>query len=488
MADDASRHRGKSQSGILRESLHRDRGAERTAPRPRDDTPRRSRDEPGDGVAARDVAASALFSVFVEKRAFDDVFSKVSDARGLAPRDRAFARNIASTVLRHRGSLNAVIGRFLGKPLPENQGRLEPILLSAAAQLLVLKTPPHAAISLAVDQCRVDRSAQRFAKLANAVLRRVSVEGPDIWAGLDHATLNCPTWMLARWQKNYGADLAHRIAAASLGEAPLDLSIKDDAEAWAERLGGITLPTGSVRISASGRIEDLAGYDEGAWWVQDAAARLPALLFGDLRGRHVADLCAAPGGKTVQLVVSGAHVTAVDKSPGRLNRMKANLARLGLDAEVAVADAATFAPGRLFDAILIDAPCTATGTIRRHPDILHLKRSEDVAALASVQAPILRRAAELLKVGGTLVYCTCSLEPEEGRDQIDAFLAEHANFARVPVTPADLAAADQAAWPELQSWISADGDVRTLPCHLDTLPSGLKGLDGFFAARLVRRS
>ena len=429
-------------------------------------------------MLARDLAVSALFSVWVENRAFDDAFAKAAETRDVAPRDRAFARLVASTALRRRGELRAVVAQFLQKPLPENQGRLEPILLAAAAQLLILQTPPHAAISLAVDQCRADRSAQRFDKLANAVLRRVSVEGAQILARLDSVVLNIPLWMLTRWQANYGAATAHKIGEASLREAPLDLSVKGDAALWAGKLGGIALPTGTVRLNHSGRIEEIDGYQDGAWWVQDAAAALPALLLGDVKGLAVADLCAAPGGKTAQLANAGARVTAVDKSHGRLARLKTNLARLGLDAETAVADAATFAPGQLFDAVLVDAPCTATGTIRRHPDIVHLKRPEDIAALADVQRRILAQAATLVRPGGTLVYCTCSLEPEEGLDQIAAFLSATPSFNRKPVV-----AGEHGIEAE---WISADGELRTLPHHLDTLPPGQTGLDGFYAARLVR--
>ncbi len=433
-----------------------------------------------DGLAARDVAVSALFSVFVEKRGFDDVFAKVAEARSLEARDRAFARLIASTVLRRRGELNAVISKFLEKPLPENRGRLEPILLSAVAQLLILQTPPHAAISLAVDQCRVDSSARRFDKLANAVLRRVSEQGAQILTTLDPVTLNSPPWLLARWQRTYGEREAQKITEASLREAPLDLSVKADPEIWADKLGGRVLPTGTVRLSDAGRVEDLAGYVEGAWWVQDAASALPAKLLGGVNGLTVADLCAAPGGKTAQLASAGARVTAVDKSPGRLNRLKANLARLGLTAETAVADAATFDPGHTFDAVLVDAPCTATGTIRRHPDILHLKRPEDVAALAAVQARILAHAATLVRPGGTLVYCTCSLEPEEGLEQISRFLASNPAFRRQPVLAEEVAG--------VAGWFTAAGDLRTFPHHLDDLPEGQRGLDGFYAARLVRHT
>lgn len=437
-----------------------------------------SRQPVADGLAARDAAASALFAVFVEKRAFDDAFAKASETRNLSARDRAFARLIATTVLRHRGPLNAVIKSFLEKPLPENQGRLEPILLSAAAQLLYLKTPPHAAISLAVDQCRVDRAARRFDKLANAVLRRVSEQGAARLAAYDAVSLTFPDWLLARWIKVYGPERAREIAAASLVEAPLDLSVISDAEGWAERLNGTVLPTGSIRLTGAGKIEELDGFDDGAWWVQDAAAALPAKLFGDLAGLNVLDLCAAPGGKTAQLAAAGANVTAVDKSPGRLNRLKTNLARLKLTADTIVADAAEISVPNLFDAVLVDAPCTATGTIRRHPDILYLKRPEDVAALAALQARIIDHAKACVKPGGTIIYCTCSLEPEEGEDQISRFLERNRDFERRPITEQNVFGR--------REWITPDGDVRTLPCHLAELPAGLSGMDGFFISRLLR--
>lgn len=435
--------------------------------------------KPADGLVARDIAVSALFSVLSEKRAFDDAFAKAAETRNIAPRDRAFARLIATTVLRRHGELKAVLAKFLEKPLPERQGRLIEILLSAAAQLLILKTPPHAAISLAVDQCYGDQPAQRFAKLVNAVLRKVSEHGHAVLASLDGPRLNIPNWLFARWQTTYGEPLARQIAGASLREAPLDLTVKSDCEAWAAKIGGVVLSTGSLRIVAAGRVEDLPGYDEGAWWVQDAAAALPAKLLGAIAGQRVADLCAAPGGKTAQLALSGAHVTAVDKSRGRLLRLSENLARLGLKAGTAVADAAEFAAENMFDAILIDAPCTATGTIRRHPDILHLKRPQDVAALAGLQGRILQHAAGLLAPGGTLVYCICSLEPEEGIEQVTRFLSRYPEFSRRAVLPSEIGCE--------ASWITADGDLQTLPHFFDDRPEGQKGIDGFYAARLVRR-
>jgi 16S rRNA (cytosine967-C5)-methyltransferase len=232
-----------------------------------------------------------------------------------------------------------------------------------------------------------------------------------------------------------------------------------------------------VRCAGAGRVEDLEGYAEGEWWVQDAAAALPVTLLGDVTGLSVLDLCAAPGGKSAQLAARGARVTAVDKSAGRLARLKGNLERLGLTAETAVADALTFSSGTTYDAVLLDAPCTSTGTIRRHPDILFLKRPEDVQALADLQAKLLTHAAQFVKLGGLLVYCTCSLEPEEGENQIAAFLSQHREFARLPAVPDD----------PLAIFRTADGDVRTLPTHLADLPEGMRGLDGFYAAALKKR-
>ena len=433
-----------------------------------------------EGLAARQAAAAAINGVLSDGRAFEDAFAAAMGRNAIAPRDRAFARAIAASALRRRGSLTYVSNQYLEKPLSVKLGRVSSILLSGAAQLLLLGTPPHAAISLAVEQCRADRAARRFDKLANAVLRRVSEKGADVLKSLDGVAHDIPPWLLARWRKTYGGDLARQIAQASLIEAPLDLTVKSDAAGWAEKLGGLVLPTGSVRLSEAGRIEELSGFSDGAWWVQDAAAAIPALLLGDVKGQDIADLCAAPGGKTAQLAAAGARVTSLDQSEARLVRLKENLARLKLEAKTVVADAAAWQPGRTFDGVLVDAPCTATGTIRRHPDILHLKRPDDVAALSVIQSRILAQAASLVKPGGRLVYCSCSLEPEEGVEQVARFLARHPDFTRQPVAPGDHGI-DAA-------WITADGDIRTLPVHLGQLPPDKRGLDGFYAARLIRKS
>lgn len=429
------------------------------------------------GAEARNVAVAWCDAVLRHRRSLDEAMA-ATPADCLEPRDRALARLIVMTVLRHRGTLDALIASYIQKALPASRGRLSAILSCAAAQLVFLETPPHAPIAIAVDQCRADAGARRFDKLANAILRRISENRLGALATDDTLLLNMPGWMMSRWSAFYGPDIARDIAAASLEEAPLDLSVKSDPSGWAQRLGGIALSIGSVRLAHAGRVAALEGYDDGQWWVQDAAASLPAKLFGDVAGKAIADLCAAPGGKALQLAAAGANVTAVDVSEARLKRVGENLKRTKLKADLVAADILTWqhAP---FDGVLLDAPCTATGTIRRHPDILALRRPEDIERLAALQRRLLEQAATLVRPGGTLIYCTCSLEPEEGPDQIAAFLAAAANFQRVPVTPGE------AGIPA--EWITAEGDVRTLPSHARTANPGLNGLDGFFVARLCRR-
>ncbi len=443
--------------------------------RPRHQEPSSSREPPG--LAVRELAVAMLVRVLYRSQVLDEalVWAFASErGQALADRDKAFVRVIVATVLRRHGELSVAIKAHLEKPLPEDSGRLWTILLSAAAQLLILETPPHAAISLAVDQTRLDIGASRFSRLANAVLRRVSEAGrleskPEI---------NIQPWLMAQWREAYGAEIAARIAEASLEEAALDITVKSDAAAWAEKLGGTLLSTENIRLASAGRIEALPGYDDGAWWVQDAAASIPARLFGDLAGKDVADLCAAPGGKTAQLASLGANVTAVDLRPERLKRLDQNMARLGLKCETVASDVSTWAPSRTFDAVLLDAPCTATGTIRRHPDILHLKRETDAANLAPLQTRLLENAALLVRPGGLLIYGVCSLEASEGEAQVTNFLSSHPDFHRQPIL-----ASEAGIEPE---WLTADGDLRTMPFHLPADGATPGGLDGFYAARLVR--
>jgi 16S rRNA (cytosine967-C5)-methyltransferase len=341
--------------------------------------------------------------------------------------------------------------------------------------------PDHAAVDLSVRLVQSDRRAAKYAGLVNAVLRRCAREGQPLIDEIKSQTLDVPPWLLARWIAHYGEAVARDIAIAVSHEPSLDITVKSDAAQWATRLHGEMLPTGSVRTLLQGSVTMLPGFAEGQWWVQDAAAALPARLFGDIAGKTIADLCAAPGGKTAQLVKAGARVTAVDRSPGRMTRLRDNFARLALAAETVVADAAEWPGGPLsgsFDGILVDAPCASTGTIRRHPDVAWLRQEADIRALMALQQRLLQRAVALLRPGGTLVYCTCSLEPEEGEQAISALLAAETAMRRVPIEAGEVAG--------LSEIVTAEGDLRTLPCHLPHADPRLGGLDGFYAARLVK--
>lgn len=458
---------------------------------------------PPAGQVARRFAVFVVDAVLTHRRALDEAIAEAASkphATTMPARDRAFARLIATTTLRHLGQIEFVLGRFIEKALPAETGRLKAILATSAAQLLFLDTPPHAAISQAVDIVRLDHHARRFDKLANAVLRKVSAEGKALLADADGVKLDVPAWLWQRWVRTYGEDAARSIAAASLAEAPLDLTVKGDPTEWAATLSGVALASGSVRVREAGRVEDLPGYAEGQWWVQDAAAALPARILAAKPGMTVADLCAAPGGKSAQLAAAGAKVTSVDLSGRRLKRLAENLARLSLDAEVVEADVAAFAaePSRVaaFDAVLLDAPCSATGTIRRHPDLLRAKGEDEVLRLAGKQLPLLAAASALVRPGGRIVYTTCSLEPEECEQIVEAFLAASPSFRIVPVDPAALGIP--------ATLVTANGYLRTAP-HLAFGPpatgdppphqatqqvagrdSVASGMDGFFAACLER--
>ena len=430
------------------------------------------------GLAARRIAADILDGVLRRRIALDEQFSGKNAHPGLpalAERDRALARRLTATVLRRLGTLRHLVGGYLEKGFPADAPRAETILLLGAAQILWLEVPDHAAVDLSVRLAQADRRAGRYAGLVNAVLRRVAQHGAT--ASFDDISRDTPEWLLKRWTGIYGSDTARAIAAANGHEPALDLTVKQDTESWAERLRGRVIPTGTVRTLAHGAISLLPGFSEGAWWVQDAAAALPVRLFGDLRGMNVADLCAAPGGKTAQLAFAGANVTAVDRSPARINRLRENLARLSLDAETVAADALEW-DGGPFDAVLVDAPCSSTGTIRRHPDVPWLKSEADVSVLTSLQQRLLDRAVGLLKPGATLVYCVCSLEPEEGENQIMALLARDPRVVRKPITPQDVF--DRA------EFVTPAGDLRTLPLHLVDPDPRWGGLDGFYATRLTR--
>jgi len=446
----------------------------RPAPRTRDGS------AAAPGFAVRRVAATVIEGVLRRRRPLDELLDDARTFAALDERDRALARALIGVVLRRLGTLRHLVASFVERGLPAQAPLVETALLIGAAQILFLDVPDHAAVDLAVRLVQADRHAARFAGLVNAVLRRLTREGAVRLAALDAVALDTPDWLLARWSKNYGEDTARAIAAASGREPALDLTVKNDPSHWAKRLDGRVLPSGTVRMIAHGPVTALPGFADGEWWVQDAGAALPARLFGKVAGLRIADLCAAPGGKTAQLAAAGAKVTAVDRAPARLTRLQQNLARLKLTAELVCADATAWTPDRAdFDAVLLDAPCTATGTIRRHPDLPWLKRESDIAALASLQTRLIEHALALTRPGGTLIYCTCSLEPEENEEVVAALLSRAPGVNRLPI-------ADDEVFGQTP-FINKAGDLRTLPCHLPDADSRFAGVDGFYAARLQKR-
>jgi 16S rRNA (cytosine967-C5)-methyltransferase len=437
------------------------------------------------GLAARRIAADILDGVLHKHRTLDDQLDGAGAHPGLkslADRDRALMRRLVATILRRLGTLGHLLSRLLDRGIPTDAPRAQSALLIGAAQILWMDVPDHAAVDLSVRLVQSDRRAAKYAGLVNAVLRRCAREGLPLIEEVKSQTLDIPPWMLARWIAAYGETTAREMARAIGNEPSLDITVKTDAPHWASRLHGETLPTGTVRTLLQGSVTMLPGFSEGQWWVQDAAAALPARLFGDVAGKTIVDLCAAPGGKTAQLAQAGARVTAVDRSPARMARLRDNLARLSLQADDVVTDAAEWPGGGNggYDGILVDAPCTSTGTIRRHPDVAWLRQEADIAALSALQKRLLQKAVSLLKPGGTLVYCTCSLEPEEGEQAVASLLAAETGVRRAPI------GADEVAG--LSEIVTASGDLRTLPCHLPHSDARLGGLDGFYAARLVKSS
>ena len=423
-------------------------------------------------ASARAVARDLLDQVLDKHRTLDEAAGLVRGFFDLEPRDRAFARKLAAAVLRRCGSLDAVLASCLDKGRPPRP--VETVLRLGAAQLLLLGTPAHAAVGETVELC--GRRAAGLKGLVNAVLRKLAADGPALLAAVDAAHADTLPWLWHVLSTAHGEAVARECATVHAQEPPLDLSVKADAAMWAEKLGADLLPTGTLRLAASGDLTDLPGFADGAWWVQDAAAALPARLLGDVAGRDVLDLCAAPGGKTLQLAAAGARVTAVDQSAKRLERLRANLKRTGLAANAIAADVAEWRPAAPVGAVLLDAPCTASGTLRRHPEIAYLKSPADAERLVGVQDRLLDAAAAMTAPGGTLVYAVCSLDPREGRGRVAAFLARDKAFARVPVRAAEIGG--------LSELVSADGDLVTLPCHL----ASRGGMDGFYAARLTRRA
>jgi 16S rRNA (cytosine967-C5)-methyltransferase len=402
----------------------------------------------------RDAAYSLLHAVLTKGTALDAALDKLPK---LEPRDRAAAHRLAACVLRHAGTLDAVLEPFLNRAPPD---QVRQILRLGAAAFLFLEAPPHAAVGTAVDLTRSKKLAP-FSGLVNAVLRKVVAQGPAVLEELDMPRLDTPIWAWASW----GAD-ARAIAEAHAHEAPLDVS----GPPGFSLPQGELLPTGSYRFPAGTSVHDVPGFGEGRVWIQDAAATLPARLLAPQPGEHVLDLCAAPGGKTAQLVAMGAVVTAVERDKARMATLQGNMKRLNLAAEMITADAASWRPAQQFSAILLDAPCSATGTSRRHPELLHLRKPRDFTTVIALQDRLLDAAAEMLTPGGRLIYAVCSLQPEEGAARVDAACA------RLGLRREAL------SLPELPEAVTAQGDVRTHP----GLWPERGGMDGFFIARLVK--
>jgi 16S rRNA (cytosine967-C5)-methyltransferase len=418
-----------------------------------------------DDLSARAAALEVVRAALATRGGLDQALSRPPFAK-LPPRDRGFARMLAMTLLRRLGAIDAALDARLGKPPPEG---VKMLLRLGLAQALYLDTPAFAAVDTTVRLAAQDKATRPFKGLVNGVLRAVLRE-----PAADDPQRLAPPWLFSRWRAAYGEAAAAAIAARIAEEPATDLTLRtpEDGGALAEVLEAEVLPGESLRTRRGGDVASWPAYAEGRWWVQDAAAAIPARLLNVSAGETALDLCAAPGGKALQLAAAGAQVTALDRSADRLRRLSESLARTGLSAEVVVADAAAWGEDRRFDAVLLDAPCSATGTFRRHPETLWLARPGDIASLAAVQTRLLDAAAERTAPGGRLVYCVCSLEPEEGEAQVDAFLKRQPAFSLSPISAGEGGAPEASAGPR--------GWLRILPHHAPG------GLDGFFVARLTR--
>jgi 16S rRNA (cytosine967-C5)-methyltransferase len=424
-------------------------------------------EEVEDGLGARREAGRLLGAALARRNGLEEAAAGPG-FHALSARDRGFARALTLATLRWLGPIDRALDSRLRSPPPET---VRTLLRIGAAQLWALGTPAWAAVDTGVRLAEAERGTKPFKGLVNAVLRGLARDGkPE----LPPETF-LPDWLWARWRAAYGEERARAVAALIPHEPPTDLSVKADPDGLAAELEGVVLPTRSVRTERRGDVSAWPGYAEGGWWVQDAAAAVPARLLDVQPGETALDMCAAPGGKTLQLAAAGAQVTAVDRSAGRLKRLEQNLERTGLVAEVVTADAATWSDERSFDAVLLDAPCTATGTFRRHPDVLWASRPGEIGQLSALQARLLDSAARRLRPGGRLVYCTCTLEPEEGEAQVAAFLSRAPEFERLAITPGEAGSPAEA--------VTTDGDLRILPFMG---PEG--GMDGFYVARMQRRA
>ena len=445
------------------------------------------------GLAARQVAATVLARVIDDGRGLDGILETrhgPSGLKNLSPADAKLVRAIATTALRNRGVIDHCLNKLMSRKPPKNARHLLHTLHVAGAQILFMDVPDSAAVDVAVTSLSGNSRSERFASLGNAVLRKLSKTKDELLGGLppqEQARMNMPPWMWQQTRKSFGKDRAQKIAELHMLEPVIDLTVKSDPAGWADKLGGTVLHGHSIRVPAKGNVDTWEGFDKGEWWVQDFAAHLPSHLLGDISGKSIIDLCAAPGGKTAQLINAGATVTALEAVRSRCERLEENLQRLKFDATIVNADLFDWKPDQLFDAVLLDAPCSSTGTIRRHPDVQWSKSKDQIEELAELQFNMTVHAASFLKPGGTLVFSNCSLMRSEGEDLFAKITKGEFGLQAEKLTPDDLFG--------LEECITGQGTARTLPSHMlniaapkdnDIAPERMGGLDGFFAARFVR--
>jgi 16S rRNA (cytosine967-C5)-methyltransferase len=427
------------------------------------------------GLEPRRIAARVFTEVVKRQWTVESALEAAPGYNEMEARDRAFARAMTATALRRVGQTEAVLNSFLSKPLNETSTSAQAILMIGATQLLWMGVPAHAVVSSAVDLAAERADARKLKGLINAVLRKVANEGMAI-ANNTPPQDNLPEWLRSSWRKAYGPGRLSRMTDVILKPPPLDITLKDPAqtEYWAEQLEARILPTGSLRRDGIGDVTALPGFDEGAWWAQDVAAAIPARLLNVQPKERVVDLCAAPGGKTMQLAAAGALVTAIDSSATRLKRVTQNLTRTGLDARIIATDGRGWTPKRPVDAVLLDAPCTATGTLRRHPEAAWIKRPSDVFKMRDIQMALVKSAEKMMRPGGRLVVCTCSLQPEEGEYLAMEIARHYKSLTPFPV--------DESEVPGLSKAISPEGFLRLTPANW----SDHGGMDGFFIARFTK--
>lgn len=427
-----------------------------------------------DGLRVRQVSLDVLNAVLERKQTLDQVLERGSDFKGLPVQDKRFCRMLVATVLRRLGQIDDLIAKAEDRSVSRTVS-LQNILRIGIAQIMFMNVPDHAALDTTVELA-ARRGMSRQKSFVNGLLRTMTRVGREWLERQDEARLNTPEWILKIWIADYGLRTAAEIASANLAEAPLDISIRDEQERsyWSNAFKATEIGAGTLRKVSGGQVTDMEGFDRGAWWVQDASAALPVNVLGDVSGKTVVDLCAAPGGKTMQLAARGARVIALDRSAQRLKRLHENMDRIGLAnrVETIVSDAAVWQPLSAPEFILLDAPCTATGTMRRNPDVAHLKSPQDLERLAGVQARLLLHAFDILAPSGTLVYCTCSLQKAEGEQQIEHLINVRSDSYKVPIKAEDIG--------DLKEPVTEEGYVRVLPFH----QAALGGMDGFFIGKI----